>query len=296
MSKTNFDKIGEFNKAFGVKEHKNPQQEIFKEDPKTIKYRVSLITEEYNELLEAVKNHDYVETVDALADIMYVVLGMGRAIGVDLQKAFDIVHDSNMSKLCVSEEEAKQTVEWYKQQYTEGKLKYDTPNYRKSDDGVHWVVFNESTSKILKSINYTPANFKSIITNKSVIKESFDTYSIDHINKYIIHCDKVSTPVETLKPLYIRYFEDKVKIRDERIYLEESEIGKQDFENRLYDFHRKMLIPLIRQCIHKYSMGSDSNFKRLGNVEELYIRTNQLLDYDTFCRTIPKLVIKHFSE
>ena len=70
-----------------------------------------MITEEYNELLEAVENHDYVETVDALADIMYVVLGMGRAIGVDLQKAFDIVHDSNMSKLCVSEEEAKQTVE-----------------------------------------------------------------------------------------------------------------------------------------------------------------------------------------
>ena len=57
-----------------------------------------------------------------------------------------------------------------------------------------------------------------------------------------------------------------------------------------------MLIPLIRQCIHRYSMSSDSDLNRLRNVEELYIRTNQLLDYDTFCRTIPKLVIKHFSE
>ena len=161
--KTNFEKIGEFNKAFGVKEHDIPQQTIIKDDPKTIEYRLSLITEEYKELIEAVEQNDFVETVDALSDIMYVVLGMGRAIGVDLDKAFDIVHKSNMSKLCVSEEEAQQTVEWYKQQSAEGKLSYDTPNYRKSDDGKHWVVYNESTSKILKSINYTPADFKSIL-------------------------------------------------------------------------------------------------------------------------------------
>ena len=163
--KTNFEKIGEFNKAFGVKEHTTPQQNIIRDDPKTIEYRLSLITEEYKELIEAVEQNDYVETVDALSDIMYVVLGMGRAIGVDLDKAFDIVHKSNMSKLCVSEEEAKQTVEWYKQQFAEGKLSYDTPRYRKSNDGKHWVVYNESTSKILKSINYTPANFKSILHN-----------------------------------------------------------------------------------------------------------------------------------
>ena len=99
--KTNFEKIGEFNKAFGVKEHDTPQQTIIQEDPNIIEYRLSLITEEYKELIEAVEQNDYVETVDALADIMYVVLGMGRAIGVDLDKAFDIVHKSNMSKLCV---------------------------------------------------------------------------------------------------------------------------------------------------------------------------------------------------
>ena len=59
-------------------------------------------------------------------DIMYVVLKiMGRAIGVDLDKAFDIVHKSNMSKSII-QEEAKQTVEWYKQQFAEGKLSYDT--------------------------------------------------------------------------------------------------------------------------------------------------------------------------
>ncbi len=161
--KTNFEKIGEFNKAFGVKEHDVPQPSIIKEDPKTIQYRLSLITEEYKELLEAVENNDFVETVDALSDIMYVVLGMGRAIGVDLDKAFNIVHKSNMSKLCISEEEAQQTVVWYKQQYKDGKLPYDSPNYRKSQNDTHWVVYNESTSKILKSINYTPANFEKIL-------------------------------------------------------------------------------------------------------------------------------------
>ena len=162
---TNFDKIGEFNESFGVTEHSSPQLNILKDDPKTIKYRLSLITEEYNELLEAVDNNDYVETVDALTDIMYVVLGMGRAIGVNLDKAFDIVHKSNMSKLCISEEEAKKTVEWYKQQYKDKKLSYDSPNYRKSSNEKYWVVYNESTSKILKSINYTPANFETILKN-----------------------------------------------------------------------------------------------------------------------------------
>ena len=56
----------------------------------------------------------------------------------------------------------------YKQQY---KDKLDmTLLIIRNQMMVHWVVFNESTSKILKSINYTPANFKSILTNKSVIK------------------------------------------------------------------------------------------------------------------------------
>ena len=155
--KTQFNKIADFNKAFGVKEHKTPQLSIFKEDPKTIQYRLDLITEEYKELLEAVEENDFTETVDALTDILYVVLGMGRAIGIDLDKSFDIVHESNISKLCISEEEAKQTVEWYKQQYKNGTQPYDTPSYRKSDDDQHWVVYNESTSKILKSINYKPA-------------------------------------------------------------------------------------------------------------------------------------------
>jgi hypothetical protein len=63
-----------------------------------------------------------------------------------------------MSKLCVSEEEAKDTVKSY-----ESDERYDSPDYRLSDDGKHYVVFNKNTSKILKSINYNPVSFDSIL-------------------------------------------------------------------------------------------------------------------------------------
>jgi len=158
MSSSNFQKIYEFNNAFGVKFYNSPQKDLLDSDKKLIDYRLSLVNEEVSELNEAVKNKDFTETVDALADILYVVYGFFTSIGVDADKAFDLVHQSNMSKLCVSEEEAKQTVESYKSD-----SRYDSPDYRLSDDGKHYVVFNKSTSKILKSINYKPVKFDSII-------------------------------------------------------------------------------------------------------------------------------------
>lgn len=156
--KTNFEKIYEFNKSFGVKTYTTPQKDIIYKDKKLIDYRLSLVNEEVNELNEAVKNKDFTETIDALADILYVVYGFFTSIGVDGDKAFDLVHKSNMSKLCISEEEAKKTVESYKND-----TRYDSPEYRLSDDGMYYVVFNKSTSKILKSINYKPVNFDSIL-------------------------------------------------------------------------------------------------------------------------------------
>jgi hypothetical protein len=98
------------------------------------------------------------ETVDALTDIMYVVLGMGYSLNIDLDKSFNIVHESNMSKMCSSEEKAIQTVEWYKKNDN----RYDTPTYRKNSNG-NFIVYNESTRKILKSIDYTPANLNSVL-------------------------------------------------------------------------------------------------------------------------------------
>ena len=157
---TSFQKVLEFNKAFGITTHNTPQKDIFDTDPKLVKYRLSLITEEVSELIQAIEEKNFVEVIDALMDIIYVVEGAAASFGVDSDKAFDIVHKSNMSKLCISDEEAQMTVDWYKLNESN---RYDTPSYRDSDDKVHKVVYNKSTMKILKSINYKPADFRSLL-------------------------------------------------------------------------------------------------------------------------------------
>jgi predicted HAD superfamily Cof-like phosphohydrolase len=150
---TNFEDVCDFNTQFGVKKLDIPSLD----DEAFIKSKMALIREEMGELEEAVKNKDLVETVDALTDIIYVVLGMGYGLNVNLDKAFKIVHESNMSKMCLTEEIAKETVEWYKQ----NEPRYTTPTYRINSAG-RYVVYDESTRKILKSIYYKPADLNSL--------------------------------------------------------------------------------------------------------------------------------------
>jgi NTP pyrophosphatase (non-canonical NTP hydrolase) len=165
--KTDFQCVTEFNSTFGVPIFSEPQHDIFEKNPSLVELRLSLIREEVKELEVAVKNHDLVETLDALADIIYVVQGMASSFGLDLDKAFDIVHRSNMSKVCETEDEAKETVEYYKKNMDT--LGYDSPDYRSSANGKYYVVYNKSTGKVLKSINYTPAKFDWLTsTSKSV--------------------------------------------------------------------------------------------------------------------------------
>ena len=64
-----------------------------------VQLRIDLIEEELNELKEAIKNNDIVEVADALTDILYVTYGAGHSFGVNLDKCFDEVQRSNMSKL-----------------------------------------------------------------------------------------------------------------------------------------------------------------------------------------------------
>ena len=66
---------------------------------KIINLRIALIEEELSELKEAVNNRNLTEVADALADILYVTYGAGHAYGIDLDKCFDEVQNSNMSKL-----------------------------------------------------------------------------------------------------------------------------------------------------------------------------------------------------
>lgn len=164
MQKTDFEKVKDFNIVFGVPVSETPQLDLFTSNQKLVKLRLDLIREELKELEEAVKNHDIIETVDALADLIYVVHGMGCSLGLNLDKAFDIVHKSNMSKVCKNEEEAQETVEHYKKNFAT--LGYDSPAYRKSSDGNYWIIYNYNTGKILKSINYTPAKFDELLSSR----------------------------------------------------------------------------------------------------------------------------------
>lgn len=157
---TNFEKVVKFNKLFGVPIHKTPELQICNTKPNLVKLRLALILEEVQELQDAHRENDFPEIIDAMADILYVVYGMGASYGVNLDKAFERVHRSNMSKLCKTEQEAKDTVAWYKNQANTGKNVYDSPTYRKGNDaGDYWVVFNKSTGKILKNINYKAVDF-----------------------------------------------------------------------------------------------------------------------------------------
>lgn len=92
---TNFNKVGEFMEAFGQEVKDTPEFP----DEKIIELREKLIAEEFKEYREAVANRDIVAVADALSDLLYVVYGAGLAYGIDLDLTFNIVHDSNMSKL-----------------------------------------------------------------------------------------------------------------------------------------------------------------------------------------------------
>ena len=92
---SNFSKVGIFMKTFGQEVKDRPS---FSTD-KINKLRIDLIKEELEELTEAMKNNDLLEVADALTDILYVTYGAGHAFGIDLDKCFQEVQNSNMSKL-----------------------------------------------------------------------------------------------------------------------------------------------------------------------------------------------------
>ena len=92
---SNFRKVGTFMKTFGQEVKMKPSFST----EKINKLRIDLIKEELEELTEAMNNKDLLEVADALTDILYVTYGAGHAFGIDLDKCFDEVQNSNMSKL-----------------------------------------------------------------------------------------------------------------------------------------------------------------------------------------------------
>ena len=121
---TNFEKVKEFMFTFGQEVKENPE---FPND-NIVDLRIKLIEEELQELKDAIINNDIVEVADALTDILVVTYGAGLAFGINLDKCFDEVHRSNMSKLS-----------------SEGK-----------------PIYNEY-GKVMKGPNYSPPDLKKIV-------------------------------------------------------------------------------------------------------------------------------------
>lgn len=90
-----------------------------------------------------------------LVRMLYSLYGVGYYCKYDIDKLYAEIHRSNMSKLCNSEQEAIDTVLSYKKNYSD---RYPNPAYRKANDDIHYIVFDQSTDKRLKSINYSPPN------------------------------------------------------------------------------------------------------------------------------------------
>jgi predicted HAD superfamily Cof-like phosphohydrolase len=156
MDKTNFEKVIDFCVCANHPVHATNQVDIFDTRPDRVSLRLALIEEEVRELKQAIEEKNFTEVIDALSDILYVTYGAGAEFGINLDKTFDLVHESNMTKFCTNENDAIATVEWYKENEAN---RYKNPAYRKVDGKDQWVIYDADTDKILKSIKYHPVKF-----------------------------------------------------------------------------------------------------------------------------------------
>jgi len=145
--------VAEFHDTFNLPILDNPQIP----SQKRCELRINLLQEELNELKEAIEDNDLVEVADALADIQYVLSGavLEFGLGNKFKKLFDEVQRSNMSKTCKSREEAEATVKKY--------FDKDGTQSQIVEKGELFLVYRKSDNKVLKSVNYSPADLKTIV-------------------------------------------------------------------------------------------------------------------------------------
>lgn len=154
MQETNaLNQVAEFHKTF-----KHPIKDVPAIPARErANLRVSLLAEELSELKQAVEENNLVEIADALCDLQYVLAGaiLEFGLGDKFKALFDEVHRSNMSKACKSLEEANETIAHYRNTQ-------QCNAYHKEEDAL-FLVYRSNDDKTLKSINYSPADLKSIL-------------------------------------------------------------------------------------------------------------------------------------
>lgn len=124
---------------------------------KRCELRINLLQEELNELKAAIADNDIIEVIDALCDIQYVLSGAILEFGMGdvFEKCFNEVQRSNMSKTCKTKEEAEATLTHYMEKDgTEGFIVKRNEEY---------LVYRSSDKKVLKSVNYSPAELSKLL-------------------------------------------------------------------------------------------------------------------------------------
>ncbi len=153
MKETNaLNQVAEFHTLFGAPILDKPTLI----PPNRSYLRLELLQEELDELRDAVREDNIIGVADALADLQYVLSGavLEFGLGSRFKDLFDEVHRSNMSKACVDLKEAADTKEKYAKEGVE--------TYFKEVDGTY-LVYRAYDHKVLKSINYSPANLAQIV-------------------------------------------------------------------------------------------------------------------------------------
>lgn len=150
--KTQLDKVKEFHDTFGVYSQNTPG--LPKRKIRSLRKR--LLKEEHKEYTDGEKANDIIEIADALADQLYIINGTAAAYGIPLDEIFNIVHDSNMDKTCVSEAHAQETVEHY------ASLPEPVETYYKENNG-RWIVYRKADNKVLKRRGWTAPDFSHLL-------------------------------------------------------------------------------------------------------------------------------------
>lgn len=129
--------------------------------PERCALRVNLLQEELDELKQAIADGNLVEIADALSDLQYVLSGavLEFGLGDTFKKLFDEVQRSNMSKVCHSREVAEETLNYYREHRgTEGYIE---------QKGDVYLVYRTSDQKVLKSVEYSPADLQGILDQQA---------------------------------------------------------------------------------------------------------------------------------
>lgn len=144
----------EFNKAFGV--DKQREFPVIPGTDEAVFYR-DMLQEEVDELTEAINHKDIIEVADALADIQVFLANaiLGFGLKYAFREVMDEVFNSNMSKLCKSEEEADKTIEL--------RTKETGKEHIKKKIGESWAIYYKDNGKVRKSINFKEPDIRRIL-------------------------------------------------------------------------------------------------------------------------------------